>query len=271
MMASVYLMQAGQDLDASPKRMIITGMKRLVPLSSLAALFCVFAALCSVSRAEAAAIVGAGGFKSPQAYDGMTLAWREEFNGRALEQTGWVLESGNAELRDGYLLMTEGGSAIVQPAEKRSLRIGRIDVRARTSSGLAPLVWLMQAAGSARSRPAVQRIDVMQLTGLPGEESTVHGTVHWREASGERYESASAALPSGSFGDQFHVFSVVWDEKGIHWLVDGMEYGVFEPTDADMGTFSAAFGLGIRLETAGSGASPDPFFAIDYIRAFEFK
>ena len=68
-MASVYLMQAGQDLDASPKRMIITGMKRLVPLSSLAALFCVFAALCSVSRAEAAAIGGAGGFKSPQAYE----------------------------------------------------------------------------------------------------------------------------------------------------------------------------------------------------------
>ena len=270
MMASVYLMQAGQDLDAYPKRMIITGMKQLGPVSSLAALFCVFAALCSVSRAEAATI-GAGGFKSPQAYDGMTLAWREEFNGRTLEQTGWVREGGNAEVRDGYLVMTERGAAIVQLEERRTLRVGRIDVRARTSSGLAPLVWLMEAAGSARSRPAVQRIDVMQMTGLPGEESTVHGTVHWHEASGERYESASAALPSGSFSDQFHVFSVVWDEKGIHWLVDGMEYGVFEPTAADIGTSSGLFGLGIRLETAGSGASPEPFFAIDYIRAFEFK
>ena len=69
--------------------------------------------------------------------------------------------------------------------------------------------------------PKSGEIDIMENIG--SEPSKIFGTIHyghdfWR-FTGEDYY-----LPEGTFNDDFHVFTVLWNEDCIKFLVDGIEY-----------------------------------------------
>lgn len=262
-------------------------MKQLIAALIAAVVLILLNSFSATVVAENSHVIGAGGHTSPTFYEGLTLTWREEFSGRIADESNWSHRGGHMALRDGYLVLAAGTglghapdatTVTVHTAGKREFRVGRIDVRARAAEGQSALVKLMESPGNASARPAVSRVDVMQLTADPGQQNLVHGTIHWREESGERFETASLALPSGAFSDQFHVFSVIWDQQGIHWLVDGFEYQRFETQVLGLGEASPALALGISLETGNDPpgtTSADPsstrYLAIDYIRVFQFN
>jgi beta-glucanase (GH16 family) len=275
-------------------------MKMLRPPFATAVAAALAGVLVTAISPSAGARVPAGGYISPMAYPGYVLAWHDEFTGSALDGSNWLARTGpgplagqgslqydrpeNLSLEDGYLVITarpetrEGSafaSGSVTTKEKRAFRYGRIDVRARVPAGqgLWPSVRLL---GNCARAGFCGEIDLMEMAGGAGREDTVYGTLRWPENRGQRYVGGSITLPGESFDQQFHVFSVTWDETRIRWLADDRLFLEQDITDPVFDVFRESFYLVISLAVGGELAGPPdastPFparFAIDYVRVFQ--
>ncbi|AFG36805.1 beta-glucanase/beta-glucan synthetase [Spirochaeta africana DSM 8902] len=111
-------------------------------------------------------------------------------------------------------------SARMITQDKLTVRYGRIDVRARLpyGQGVWPAIWMLGSNIPEVSWPRSGEIDIMEMLGH--EPYTVHGTIHGPGYSGgggigAAYESES------NFSEEFHVFTILWNEDVIVWLVDG--------------------------------------------------
>ncbi|HET6487860.1 MAG TPA: glycoside hydrolase family 16 protein [Spirochaetia bacterium] len=205
---------------------------------------------------------------------GWHLAWSDEFDGPALDTSAWTAELGdgspqnpgwgNAEgesytdrpenlsiVPDGssrVLRITArseryGGryytSARIKTQGKRSMAFGLVEARIRLPSGrgLWPAFWMMGESITSAGWPACGEIDILEMRG--GDDGTVLGTMHWRDASGGHAASIPgvARLPSGAFGDAYHVFGVEWSGTTLTWYLDGIPYVTQSLTEADREAF----------------------------------
>ncbi|RAI92193.1 glycoside hydrolase family 16 protein [Algoriphagus yeomjeoni] len=249
------------------------------------------------------------GFESPLEYDGYTLTWNDEFNGTSLS-SDWVYDLGdgcpgvcgwgnnelqfyrreNAEVKDGRLIITArqeamGGknytSSRIKTQGKQEFLFGRIDIRAAVpkGQGIWPALWMLGANISEVSWPASGEIDIMEMIGgeASGRDNTVHGTLHWQNNGDYAYQGGSKTLADGKkYADNFHVYSIIWDEKSIAWLIDDEEFHRMDISSSTMDEFRKPFFILINLAVGGNWpGSPDNStifpqqFAVDYVRVFE--
>ena len=242
------------------------------------------------------------GYTTPLTYPGFTLVWNDEFDGTALNTSDWNYETGasgwgneesqyyrsgtnNAEVTDGYLIITAkqenyGGapftSARLTTQGKQSFKYGRIDIRARLpfGQGLWPALWMLGDNITTVGWPACGELDIMELIGGDGNnDATVHGTAHW-DAGGQASHTGSKTLSDGKFADQFHVFSMIWDQSSIKWYVDDVLYH-----NLNISTLSAfhnkhffIFNIAVEGDWPGpinSSTIFPQFMAVDYVRVFQ--
>ena len=248
--------------------------------------------------------ISVAGHSSPLSYPGLTLSWREEFDGSSLDDGSWSHEVGsgnggwgnrelqhyrpeNTSVRDGFLVITArkesyAGSAYtssrISTLGKREFTYGRIDVRARmpAGQGLWPAIWMLGSRVLEVGWPACGEIDVAEMIGGRGREDTVHGTLHWQGPEGHRYEGGSLMVPTWTFDQKFHVFSVIWDEDRIRWLANDRPYHQVDTASPEFRAFDHPFHLVINLAVGGNWpAGPDEStvfpqrLVIDYIRVFQ--
>ena len=96
-----------------------------------------------------------------------------------------------------------------------------ISVPAPTGNGIWPALWMLPQDHVYGTWATSGEIDVMEARGrLPGATSgAVHFGGQWptnRHLSGEYH------FPEGqTFANDYHVYSVVWEEDNIKWYVDG--------------------------------------------------
>jgi len=250
-------------------------------------------------------VIPTTGYSSPSSYDGMSLIWSDEFEDDALNTDDWTFEIGrgnngwgnnelqyyreeNTSLEDGFLVIeakkenyngADYTSSRMITQGKESLRFGRVDIRAvlPEGQGLWPALWMLGTKINAVGWPACGEIDIMELVG--NQPSRVHGTVHYGNSSSNRQmDGASTALSSGlKFSDEFHVFSLVWEEDRIQWLVDDQVYHEF--TKSETGSFPypfndnffVIFNVAVGGDWPGSPDAATVFpqrMIVDYIRYF---
>jgi len=244
------------------------------------------------------------GYRTPESYPGMNLDWRDEFNASQLSND-WVFNIGNGtdgwgnnELQyyrrenvslDGqYLAITAkkenyNGSSYtssrIKTEGRRSFKYGRIDIRAKTpkGQGIWPALWMLGANFQTVSWPYCGEIDIMELVGGgAGKDNTVHGTLHFDNQGDYASFTKDYSLSSGIFADRFHVFSLVWDESSITWLVDDKEFHKQDITHPSMSEFHEEFFLIFNVAVGGRWpGSPDASTAfpqrmlVDYVRVFQ--
>ncbi len=244
------------------------------------------------------------GFFTPEEYPSMSLKWSDEFNGDQLNSADWTYEIGNgcnegicgwgnneleeytdeesnSKVENGKLTITarkEGGgytSARIKTENKVELQYGRIDVRAKLpkGQGIWPAIWMLGANIDQVSWPASGEIDIMELVGH--EPGIVHGTVHYDD-SGYNSSSSMKGLSNGTFSDQFHVFTLVWERDQIRWYVDNEEFKTFSASTVNNYPFNAPFFFIMNVAVGGNWpGNPDQTtefpqeMVIDYIRVFE--
>ncbi len=248
--------------------------------------------------------IPASGATSPTSYPNMTLVWQDEFSDNSLNLDNWRHETGtgnngwgNNELQ----YYTAENTSIVEgnlviKAERRQVnnsnftssriitennfdfKYGRVDIRAALpeGQGMWPALWMLGANFRTVGWPACGEIDIMEMVGGAGKENTVHGTVHWDNAGQYANFGRATTKPSGTFHDDFHVYSITWDERFIRWYVDGNQYNEIDITPADLDEFQKNFFFIINLAVGGNWpGSPNSstvfpqFFIIDYIRVFQ--
>ena len=247
------------------------------------------------------------GYSTPLSYPGYTLVWNDEFNGTSLSND-WVCEIGNGqaqgipgwgnnelqyyrqeniEVTGGYALIKAkqesfGGYTYTSARAKtqgiQSFEKGRIDIRAALpyGQGIWPALWMLGDNISSVGWPACGEIDIMELVGGPNGDNKTHGTVHWEDQGAHADYGGSNTLGSGIFADEFHVFSIIWDNNQIVWLRDDIQYHVVNITSPEMTEFHQNFFLIMNIAVGGTWpGNPDQTtvfpqtMAVDYIRIFQ--
>ena len=250
-------------------------------------------------------IIPSSGYQSPTAYDGYQMVWQDEFDQESLNLNDWTYEIGNGysgwgnneleyytdentSMVDGNLVITakkesRGGynytSSRIITKGKQEFKYGRVDIRAVLpyGQGIWPALWMLGANIDQVSWPKCGEIDIMELIGGgDGRDNVVHGTVHWDNNGSYANYGGSTKLSSGIFNDEYHVFSILWDESKIKWLLDGEQYHEIDITPAALSELRSdqfvIFNVAVGGNWPGSPNSSTTFpqfMIVDYIRVFE--
>ncbi|MCC6459333.1 MAG: family 16 glycosylhydrolase [Saprospiraceae bacterium] len=248
--------------------------------------------------------IPATGYSTPETYAGKTLVWRDEFENNTLDPAAWTFETGaggwgNNELqyyRPENTFFAEGKLIIEARKEnfssaaytssrlitkgKKEFKFGRIDIRAALpeGQGIWPALWMLGGNISTAGWPACGEIDIMELVGH--QPNRVHGTVHYGPSSGQHQQKGSNTALSGTakFSDAFHVFSIVWAQDKIQWLVDDVQF--YEVTAASIAPatypfnqdFFFIFNVAVGGNWPGSPDGSTNFpqrMIVDYVRVFQ--
>ena len=144
--------------------------------------------------------------------------------------------------------------------------------------GMWPAVWMLGSDWPTSGWPACGEIDIVELVG--SNPQRIHGTAHWGVDNSQHQESGqgiSISFPE-TFADEFHVFSIEWEENSITWFLDDEEY--FSLDSGDMNgqpyPFNQPFFFIMNVAVGGNWPGPPDetttfpeFMAVDYVRVFQ--
>ncbi len=249
-------------------------------------------------------------YTSPLEYKNYYLAWQDEFNGDALDKNSWSHELGNgcpnlcgwgnnekvwyrkenSVVKNGiYTINVKKdkehkeywSSSRIITSNKVNFKMGRIDVRAKLpeTRGLWPAIWLLGENRADIGWPQCGELDIMEEVGhMPFR---VRGTVIFNDKDKQlKFIGEKKELLHSNFSDDFHVYSIEWDEKGIRYLVDDKEYFNKTYKELNIGKDNNPFlkPMYLILNCAVGGnlpKNPDytsvfpQTFEIDYVRYFK--
>jgi beta-glucanase (GH16 family) len=247
--------------------------------------------------------------------EGWRLVWNDEFNGPQIAGTKWEHEvrgdgcgnneleyytdrPGNSFIRDGALVIqavkeTYSGmdgtrqytSARMKTKNKGDWKYGRFEIRAKLPSGrgIWPAIWMMPTESAYGGWAASGEIDIMELLGH--EPKKIYGTLHYGGTwPNNTFKGGSNSLPSGSFAEDFHVFTLEWDTLEMRWYMDSLQYyktrewfSASAPENP-RAPFDRKFYLILNVAVGGNWpGNPDastPFpqeMVVDYVRVYERK
>ena len=260
----------------------------------------------SINVNNTGGFVPSTGATSPVSYAGMTLIWQDEFSGSELNENDWNYEIGtgangwgnnelqyyrrdNTEVAQGYLFITAkqetfGGrnytSSRLTTQNKFDFQYGRVDIRAALpkGQGIWPALWMLGADFNTVGWPGCGEIDIMEMIGGgDGRDDTVHGTCHWQgNDNNHALYGGSKTLSTGYLYDEFHVFSITWDNNSIEWYLDGNQYHNISTSPADLDEFRDDFFLIFNVAVGGNWpGSPNATtqfpqrMIVDYVRVFQ--
>jgi len=131
-------------------------------------------------------------------------------------------------------------SGRLRTVNKGDWKYGRFDIRAKLpyGQGTWPAIWMLPTDNAYGGWASSGEIDIMEVVNLKvGGEDRIYGTLHYGDNypnnvySGENYR-----LSEGDGSDDFHVYSLEWEEGEIRWYVDGDHYA----TQTSAGWYSMA-------------------------------
>ena len=245
------------------------------------------------------------GYTTPLSYPGYALVWSDEFSENSLNLNDWNQETGsggwgnneletytnspkNTYISNGNLIIearkettekTGFTSGRMTTQGKRTFKYGRIDIRAKlpVSKGLWPALWMLGSNITSVGWPVCGETDIMELIGT--YPSTVYGTLHWGNAGGTNTsKGTNYVLSSGDFSKEFHVFSIIWKQDSIQWLIDDQLYLTVSSNDvgSDVYPFNAdqffIFNVAVGGNWPGSPDNTTIFpqrMYVDYVRVFQ--
>ena len=245
------------------------------------------------------------GYRTPASYPGYTLAWSDEFDGNTINPNNWSFESGNnngwgnnelenytnrtqnAFVSNGNLILEarqenyQGNfytSARMITKNKQNFTYGRIDIRAKLprGQGIWPALWMLGSNIDQVGWPACGEIDMMELLGQQPDK--VYGTIHWGSSPSTHASfGTNYVLSSGSFDQQFHVYSMLWQQDSIKMYIDDQQF--FAATKSNVSgnypfnsNFFFIFNIAVGGNFPGAPDNTTTFpqrMVIDYVRVFQ--
>lgn len=243
-------------------------------------------------------------FSISQAQD-YQLVWADEFDGEKLDESKWEYQLGNgpptgwgnnekeyytsenAVVDSGFLTIfakeeNYSGfsytSARIRTRNKGDWQYGKIEIRAKMpfGQGIWPAIWMLPTDNVYGGWAASGEIDVMEYLGH--ETNKVHGTLHYGGSWPNNKNSGSSyILANNGFNDDFHTFTIIWEEGKFQWLIDGELYQTqtnwFTESSEFPAPFDQRFHLLLNLAVGGYWpGDPDATttfpqnFVIDYVR-----
>ena len=178
-------------------------------------------------------------------------------------------------------------SSRINTDNKFEFKYGRIDIRASmpSVSGIWTALFLLNKeytiADPGAYWPSGGEIDIMEYLGE--DHDKILGTAHYGTdfPNNWHFDSVNYSSQNGaSFNEVYYVFSIIWEENSIKWLVNNVEYHSITPaTTAVKGQpypFNDEFYLIFALSVGGNLPNTTPVpsdfpahLIIDYIRVYQ--
>ena len=157
---------------------------------------------------------------------------------------------------------------------KYAFRYGRVDIRAKLPSGGGtwPAFWMLGSNITAVSWPACGEIDIMEYVGnIPGH---VQSALHTPSSFGNTINYKKTDIENEN--DAYHIYSVIWSEDQISFLLDGERFYTYNPViqTNENWPFDGSQFLIMNIAMGGNlGGIIDASFTesemhIDYIRVY---
>lgn len=234
----------------------------------------------------------------------LNLIWQDEFNANGSPNaSNWGFNIGtgdngwgnneaqyytdrldNAIVEDGVLKLiakredfqgSEFTSARLITSGKFEFTYGRVDVRAKlpAGGGVWPAIWMLGANFGTVGWPACGEIDIMEYVGNnPGEISSA---LHTPSSSGATINHHVTSISNET--TEFHLYSAVWTEDSITFMLDDVEYYTYNPSvkNDDTWPFYKNQFIILNIAMGGNlGGAIDPNFdsstmEIDYVRVYQ--
>jgi beta-glucanase (GH16 family) len=262
-------------------------------------------ATATIQNEDTKAAFNNAGYDAPSSYPGYTKVWSDEFDGPTLDLSAWTYETGNSgwgnneleyytnrtqntSIQDGKLVIhalkenfgsASYTSARIKTQGKKEFQYGRVDIRAilPKTKGIWPALWMLGSNISTVSWPACGEIDIMELLGH--EPAKSYGTLHWGASPATHAQKGSFFnLTSGTFSDQFHVFSMEWKQDEIKLYVDNNLVVTLNSSDVGSNNsypFNQPFFFIFNIAVGGNWpGNPDATTAfpqwmiVDYVRVY---
>jgi beta-glucanase (GH16 family) len=258
-----------------------------------------------------------GGCQLVESLDQYELVWSDEFDGETIDESKWSFDIGdgcdrgeglcgwgnnelqyytdspeNAYVEDGKLVIRakkeipfflgqyQYTSARMVTKNKGDWTYGRIDVRAKMplGKGLWPAAWMLPTDTVYGIWPKSGEIDIMEYLG--DEPNRVFGTIHYGHDFW-RFNSQYLELEEGTFAEDFHVFSAIWNENCIQFLMDDQPIGEPNTRSTTLPTtwpFDQPFHMILNIAVGGNlPGNPDgttqfpQTMEVDYVRVYQEK
>ncbi len=244
-----------------------------------------------------------------------TLVWSDEFNQRFLDSTYWNYDVGtgtngwgNNELQyytdgenisfvDSCLVIdlrkqTVGASQYtssrINTRKKMELEYGKIQARIKApySQAVWPAFWTLGANFEAVGWPACGEMDIFEMACgdfYPDNrgDHTNFAVVHWTDEANFPMDTQSAVTIPGRMADDFHIFTLIWDENYLSFYFDTTTtpYLKVDITKPEMGAFHQPHSIVLDLALGGTGfaGSPDAStvlpqqLTVDWVRWYQKK
>ncbi len=245
--------------------------------------------------------ISSAGYTTPESYSGMTLVWQDEFNDGHLNTSDWNYETGpfndeleyykeeNTSVQDGYLIIKAKvekiadkiySSSRLTTQGKKAFQFGRVDIRAVVpkGQGLFPALWMLGSSFSTVGWPQCGEIDIMETICGGGRDSVVYGTAHWADSTGKHvsYGGHKGLQDGHILGDEFHVYSIVWNSTSIKWYIDDVQYHIIDITPNALSELRSGFFFIFNVAVGGGWAGPPDAttvfpqrMVVDYVRVFQ--
>ena len=243
------------------------------------------------------------GYSTPATYEGMTLVWNDEFDGSSINTSNWTFEIGtgtwgwgnnelqyyqeeNSSIIDGNLVIEARRESIENSnytssrlitRDKKSFRYGRVDIRAvmPEGQGIWPALWMLGSNHFQVGWPTCGEIDIMEMIGGGnGRDNVLRGTAHWNQGGHVSY--GQGYTNESYLSEEFHVYSIIWDEQSIRWYFDDINFNTMDITPEELNAFHNNFYFIMNVAVGGEWpGSPDnstlfpQWMIIDYIRVFQ--
>ena len=240
------------------------------------------------------------------------LVWSDEFDGPSIDESKWNFEIGtgswgwgngesqyytnrqeNAYIEDGKLIIQAlyenyGGSnytsARMTTKNKGDWTYGKISGRIKVpnAGGTWPAFWMMPTNSVYGGWPNSGEIDIMEHVGC--DMGNIYGSIHCNEYNhanntGQTGELNNILATTGTDIDEFHTYSIVWDENSINWYVDNINYFSYNKSEDNYTSwpFNQSFFIILNLAIGGDWGGIcsfdtttfPQFFEIDYVRVYQ--
>lgn len=246
------------------------------------------------------------GYTTPADYPGYRLAWSDEFNSNSVNRQNWTYDIGNnngwgnQELEN-YTSSTNNafvsaGNLIIEARQElnngfnyssarlktegiQQFTYGRIDIRAKlpVGHGMWPALWMLGSDINSVPWPGCGETDIMELVG--SNPNRVTGSMHWQNSDGsEGTYNNNYYLATGDFSQQFHVFSLLWQQDTVQFFVDDSLYVNGSIHNVTSGTYPFNLPFFFIFNVAVGGDWPGPpdnttvfpqRMFVDYVRVFQ--
>ena len=226
------------------------------------------------------------------------LVWSDEFNYSGLpDSTKWCNEVGflrndelqyytsrrieNATVEKGYLNIigkkenyqrADYTSSSLTTNGKYNWTYGKIEARIKLpkGQGMWPAFWLLSQNRQQVGWKECGEIDIMEHV---NNDNINHGTFHWNN-NGQVSSGGTVKCDV----QQYHIYSIEWDDQSVVWLLDGNKYfeGNINNNINSTNEFHKPFYMILNLAIGGSWpGNPDSTtlfpdtMSVDYVRVYQ--